>query len=84
MNATRRHFLKRTSLLVAAAAVGSSGLVTLIPQQTSGSFRLVPVDGEFYGQGILNIMQTKRFATIAGALRAVKNPRLRFVIEHVA
>jgi hypothetical protein len=31
---------------------------------------------------MLKMMETRRYATIAAAMRAVKNPRLRFAIEH--
>ncbi len=83
MNATRRHFLKKTGLVIAAAAITTTGLVTLTAQRPARNLRLVPVAGEYYSQGMLKMMQTKRFATISAAMRTVKNPRLRFAIERV-
>ncbi len=82
MNATRRHFLKSTGVWAAAAALSGAGIVTLAARRSPRNLRLVPVEGEFYSPGMLNMMQTKRFATISAAMRAVKNPRLRFAIEH--
>jgi hypothetical protein len=84
MNATRRHFLKSTGMWAAAAAITTSGLVTLASQRSPRSLRLVPVDGEYYSPGMLKMMQTRRFPTMSAAMRAVKNPRLRFVVEHAA
>jgi len=71
-------------MLAAAAAVTATGLVTLAAQRSPRSLRLVPVEGEFYSPGMLKMMQTKRFPTMSAAMRAVKNPRLRFAVEHAA
>lgn len=68
----------------AAAAVTTTGLVTLAAQRSPRSLRLVPVEGEFYSPGMLKMMQNKRFPTMSAAMRAVKNPRLRFAVEHAA
>jgi len=40
------------------------------------------VPGEFYSKGLLERMQRERFSTLADALRAVRNPKLRFAVEY--
>ena len=84
MKNTRRQFLQKTSLVLGSSTVALAipSVVSVLGRLEGKRLKLIPLPGEYYSKGLLERMQRERFATVAEAMRAVRNPKLRFAVEY--
>lgn len=86
MSNTRRQFLRKTSLILGSStlALAVPSVVGVLGRLDGRRLKLIPLPGEYYSKGLLERMRRERFSTVAEALRAVRNPKLRFAVEYCA
>lgn len=81
---SRREFLKHASALLAILTTSTSVIFNTGQDKKTGHYQIRPLPNEPYSDGVISLMAQKRFATPQDALRAIKNPKLRFAIAKVA
>jgi hypothetical protein len=83
MQVSRRKFINKSWLWMAGVGLASGSVFRAGVARAEKKIRLAPVKGELYSAGLLRFMNDARFDNPQSAIRAVRNQKLRFVLEVV-